>query len=515
MPVKIPHHQLHADPTLSGLLRRKFIAEMNRRFRTFEKELTRVVRDNDDFALGKNNGRTVNARFDFLDDPAKVNAFRQLIQQQSGLITGQPKGDEEWWDDYIQQAYIKGQGRAFEQSKAQMNDQDKLDFYEGSKKDFLTSSFGKPASQRKVKLLAGRVFSQLSGVTASMETELTEIFTDGMINGESPAKISKNIQTRMKKLSKRAHTLARTEITRAHGEGQLQSLEDLGVTEVGVMVEWSTAGDSRVCSKCKPMEGVVFKVEEAYGLIPRHPNCRCAFIPANVGESTQGQKRKITEAKKAIQASVKAEIPVISGMAEKQAKKLTIQETAGEMSSRNYELEKVLDYDLKRKLAKYEVTNPEGQRVEMTSRDIQKVLTTEQPIRSVERQAELTTWKGPDTKITKRPKPAVTAEEAIQKEASRKKGGKATKPTQGAGNLAKKSSKLFTRKNKLKKPIVRTLMNRYEKAFKSSKREGKAAKLQHIIDLMYSEGVVLQGKGVNAVWVDRKYPDQKTPASTR
>ena len=49
-------------------------------------------------------------------------------------------------------------------------------------------------------------------------------------------------------------------------------------------------------------------VSEARGLIPRHPNCRCAWIPANVGEKGKGQKRG-GSADVAIRKSLKAELP--------------------------------------------------------------------------------------------------------------------------------------------------------------------------------------------------------------
>lgn len=95
---------------------------------------------------------------------------------------------------------------------------------------------------------------------------------------------------------------------RAHAEGQLDALERLGVTSVGVAVEWSTAGDDRVCPLCRPLEGVVYKVSEAHGLLPRHPRCRCAFLPANVGESSTQQLKRKGEIEAAIRRSVKAEI---------------------------------------------------------------------------------------------------------------------------------------------------------------------------------------------------------------
>ena len=94
---------------------------------------------------------------------------------------------------------------------------------------------------------------------------------------------------------------------RAHNEGQLDSLESLGVDEIGVMVEWSTAMNA--CKLCQPMEGVVFTIKEARGMLPRHVNCRCAYLPSNVGESTTGQKRGKAAIEKAIDESVAAELP--------------------------------------------------------------------------------------------------------------------------------------------------------------------------------------------------------------
>src|SRR5690606_33704519 len=82
--------------------------------------------------------------------------------------------------------------------------------------------------------------------------------------------------------AKRAATIARTEIVRAHNEGALDALEELGVDEIGVMVEWSTAGDNRVCPLCRPLEGVILKTKEAHGMFPRHPNAVFAgstFVP--------------------------------------------------------------------------------------------------------------------------------------------------------------------------------------------------------------------------------------------
>jgi hypothetical protein len=89
-------------------------------------------------------------------------------------------------------------------------------------------------------------------------------------------------------------------------------MDDMGVTELGAAVEWSTAGDGRVCEMCAPLNGIVLTTKEARGLLPRHDECRCCWTPANVGEDTKGQKRTKEAIKDAIDKSVKAEICELS-----------------------------------------------------------------------------------------------------------------------------------------------------------------------------------------------------------
>jgi len=96
----------------------------------------------------------------------------------------------------------------------------------------------------------------------------------------------------------------------AHAEGQLDSFEDLNVEEVGVMAEWSTVGDDRVCELCEDLEGAIMTIDEARGLIPRHPNCRCAWIPANVGERSKAALKKARyKTQDKIDESIKSELP--------------------------------------------------------------------------------------------------------------------------------------------------------------------------------------------------------------
>src|SRR5207302_423925 len=77
--------------------------------------------------------------------------------------------------------------------------------------------------------------------------------------------------------------------------------------------EWSTSCDNAVCPLCQPLEGIVVTGQEARGLIPRHDSCRCCWIPANVGEDASKQKRSQASIQRAIDKSIRAEIPEGAG----------------------------------------------------------------------------------------------------------------------------------------------------------------------------------------------------------
>jgi len=116
----------------------------------------------------------------------------------------------------------------------------------------------------------------------------------------------------MRPLSSRLHSLTETNITRVYNAGKLDYYEASNVQSVGVRSESlgkaaakllrttisrdsrfidadedeldyyqvETAGDDRVCEICLSYESALYTLEEARELLPAHPNCRCAVIPA-------------------------------------------------------------------------------------------------------------------------------------------------------------------------------------------------------------------------------------------
>ena len=258
-----------------------------------------------------------NKRFRFLRTREQVEAYRKWLASQVDkyiLVGSSTQAIEQgFWDQYVMEGYKKGAGRAFDESqkmyaKGYAADGSTDDFYQGSKYEFLKSSFGQSETVEKIQLLAGRVYTDLKGVTDQMAASMSRTLVDGLSQGQGAMQIADSLVRDADLSENRARMVARTEIMRAHAEGALDAMERMGIEEVGVMVEWSTAGHN-VCKLCQALEGIVLTVKEAKGMFPRHPNCKCTPIPANVGENQKGQKRSKAAIEKALDTSIDRERP--------------------------------------------------------------------------------------------------------------------------------------------------------------------------------------------------------------
>jgi len=326
----VSHNPLRADPTRTRTIRDKFERVIRMRFRIFQRALFDLVVTKDVFGLGRSernfekifgatpspgllrlpenagistlepnifqsgshsNEWTVHRvgenptslfinvgrkEWAFLSDELKLKEFESWIATETGL-TIVPESDR-FWKEFVQDGYEKGAGRAWTDSTAQARAAasttvEARAFAQGNKEGFLKLMLGAPETVEKVQLLASRVFTDLKGVNEFMATRIRRELVDGLVQGQNPRTIARNMSNSLGIARKRAEVIARTEIIRAHAEGQLDALERMGVTEVGVAVEWSTAGDTRVCQLCESLNGLVLKVKESHGLIPRHPQC--------------------------------------------------------------------------------------------------------------------------------------------------------------------------------------------------------------------------------------------------
>jgi len=309
-------NQLKYDPTRTTMLRRHFEIEMRRRFRQLSKLVVELVDTLDIFGIKDKKEDRISSIFNigkgewrFETDPQKVELFKRWLEQNIslGILEVSPKyKNKPWLSPYIESAFIKGMMRTYTDVKKK-DPSKSLDWYKGTQDEFLRSSFWAPETTEKLQMMFTRSFDQLKGVTDAISHQLSIILTDGLVNGRSPREIARVMSQTIDSITrKRALVIARTEVIRAHAEGQLLSFERLGVDEVGVEAEWMTAGDDKVCELCAALEGMVIPVEDAHGLLPRHPNCRCAWVPAVRDNKEEGQLWD-KKGKRAIKASISVE----------------------------------------------------------------------------------------------------------------------------------------------------------------------------------------------------------------
>lgn len=307
---------LKRDPSRTTRLRTAFIREIARRFRDLKNDVLQLVVTDDVFGLKDSPvvmdaGSVGRQAWRFLTSDKKLKSFHSWLNKQIDKRLYAVDGSgKPWTSKYIDSAYKQGIMRAYIQSKPTQEMKHKIGFFGETKEQFLRKSFAAPERTAKAELLATRAFEDLKDISSTMANRMGRVLSDSIIRGDNPLTIGRRMAREIEGLSKtRATTIARTEIIHAHAEGQLDTFQEFEIQGVGVEAEWLTAGDELVCPECEALEGRVFTIEEARGLLPRHPNCRCAWVPALTDRKEKGQKRGTRAKQSALKASIRAERP--------------------------------------------------------------------------------------------------------------------------------------------------------------------------------------------------------------
>lgn len=296
-------HAANDDRAASGPTRTKTIqddyqAAMYRRFRRIRGLIRETIVENDAFGLRDqaestgpsdpfgNVDLSTNAEpaddFEFEEDGDKIDAFLKWFRSIADdeileVVRRGPDGGitarERWQNVYIRRAY--GRGLKFANARLREAGLDVAGID-------LDRAFSQPVAAETLSRLYMRNFRGLQGITQAVGTAISRKLSEGLAKGWNPRKMARELNDRVDSIGfNRAKTLARTEVIRAHTESTLDRYEgELG--EGGSVVgqaEYLTAEDTDVCTRCKPLNGREFSIAEARGLIPIHPNCRCAWVP--------------------------------------------------------------------------------------------------------------------------------------------------------------------------------------------------------------------------------------------
>lgn len=265
------------DPTRTSQLRADYERALIRRFRVLQRMIRAAVGYDD--ALSVNEIARV-PRFTFERDPAKIDGFMDWVRGASDagileITPGTPNrsaASKSWQNIYLRSAYQKGLANAAATVRKAGATVEPT---------YVDGAFYRPVHADGVGIIYTRGYRSLKGVTDAMDAGISRTLAQGLTEGVGSSELGRRIAADVEDIGiARARLIARTEIVNAHSEATLNSFQEMGMDGVEVLAEFSTAGDGNVCPRCSALEGKVYAIAEARGLIPVHPRCRCAFIPA-------------------------------------------------------------------------------------------------------------------------------------------------------------------------------------------------------------------------------------------
>ena len=282
---------LRRDPQRLGLLRRQFLGELRKALALVKSRVWAAIVTDDLLGLRESVGFGAGDPLRYLPIDQRVAKFVDwLAGELSSVLLQQDGFGKQQFAKYAQQAYVKGGQRTFADihrlRRALHPEQ-----YSIRERQFIHQLTNSPAGRAKISAISQRTESHIAGMVTSIMQDVPHIVVLGITRKVSPRVLARAISNQISGTKgrqviianarkntgseARAARIVATESAGAFAEGQLDALAALGLEDVEVLAEWVTADDP--CPECEELEGTVWSLEEAYGMIPRHPNCKCAF----------------------------------------------------------------------------------------------------------------------------------------------------------------------------------------------------------------------------------------------
>jgi SPP1 gp7 family putative phage head morphogenesis protein len=157
-------------------------------------------------------------------------------------------------------------------------------------KDNLQASLGKPPAgfTYEINVIDAGAMEQFVGfasngsplndlfqkIVVDYGTDITNTLSNGILQGQNPLKIAREIRKNTSMPLYRANTIARTE---SHRASRAATVENYGKNQdlISGYVRLAT-GDARTCPACFALHGTVYTLNQ---ILPTHPNCRCIIVP--------------------------------------------------------------------------------------------------------------------------------------------------------------------------------------------------------------------------------------------
>ena len=283
VPQPAPIRKGRRDPTRSVKLRQEGRSLVNRRIFNLHQQMRQLIQEHD--LPGLRQAQTIPQGYRIWTEPEsnRLERSEQMLRRTVETTLATPP---DWLGLLIERAVRKGVERAGEELHASILEINTAD----------TVRFQSTAAALEVQ-----------GISAETIRRILRHVAQALLAKQRPPELMREIRRTLEKVTRvRLILLVNTAIVRSVNVGKLLAYEYHGLKTVGIEPEWQprgfhqkrlrldswfrdqeefvnvlTAGDDAVCEECEDIAaGGPYEIGEAHGLIPAHPNCRCAFTPA-------------------------------------------------------------------------------------------------------------------------------------------------------------------------------------------------------------------------------------------
>jgi len=202
-----------ADPTGVDRLERGAMREFGRRMRkvlqSYKAALVRIPVE-----------PAVNRRYKFeLDQTLLSFLLGELDRTVDSTIFGDMEGNLWFFDQFVEVSARRGAAQAF----ANLSQQSPA--YKAGRES-VQNILRSQAYRRRMALVRARVFEEMKGLAADVKTDMARVLTDGVGRGLNPREIAQNLTDQAGIETRRAHKVARTEVTTALRRARWDETED-------------------------------------------------------------------------------------------------------------------------------------------------------------------------------------------------------------------------------------------------------------------------------------------------
>lgn len=315
------------DPTRTAGIRQRWRMAMQSRFHQLRTLVKAAVVSNDVLGLGRTSFQSIQ----FTHGGDQLQAWsRWFTEALSGVLVGR---DGSWVSDQVRAAYYFGVHTAHKE---------------------LHPALVENVDTKRLDVLVQLAAHELQGIADATSQAVARVVANGLVQRTKPTELYKQIIAQIDGIGLvRSRALVNVMVVKSFNEAKLDVYRAGGVERVGIAAESQpkkvrlrpgdsagplhvhdlqgpgsrisrekapsastirriekvkeeleqlgevnilTAGDDDVCQECEDLsDDGPYGIDEAEGLIPAHPNCRCSFVPTDDRRFAEVGDRRLIE----------------------------------------------------------------------------------------------------------------------------------------------------------------------------------------------------------------------------